>query len=89
MDMSLELVGLVGGLLFLFAFIQVALNKWNGTSFWYEACNICAALALGYYSIQKHAYTNIALNLVWGTVALYAILHSVKRHSVRKKKKSP
>jgi hypothetical protein len=80
MDMSLELVGLVGGLLFLFAFIQVALNK---------ACNICAALALGYYSIQKHAYTNIALNLVWGTVALYAILHSIKRHSVRKKKKSP
>jgi len=86
--MYIEFVGICGGLLFVFAFVQVASNKWNGKSFWYEACNFTAAVLLGYYAVQKHAYTNIVLNLIWGTVALYAVLHSVKRRKVRKSLKN-
>ncbi len=86
--MFLEVIGILGGLLMLFAFIQVATDKWNGRSFWYEACNAVSAALLLYYTVQKKAYVNIALNIIWGTVALYIIFHASLRHRVRKKKKT-
>lgn len=81
-----ELIGVAGGFLFLLGFIEVSIGKWDGTSFRYEICNLFGALFLGYYGYQKQAYTNIVLNIVWGTIALYAIYHSVNRHKIRKRK---
>lgn len=87
MDISLEIIGILGGLLFLLGFLQVATNRWNGRSFWYEICNLIGALLLGFYSFQKNAYTNIVLNLIWGTVAMYSIKNIFERHKIRKSKK--
>jgi lipid-A-disaccharide synthase-like uncharacterized protein len=86
--MIIEAIGIAGGGLFLLGFVQVATNKWNGTSFWYESCNLLGAVLLGVYAVQKQAYTNVALNLIWGTVAFYAVWHSIMRHKVRKKKRA-
>lgn len=86
MDIQLEIIGIVGGLLILFAFLQIASGRWDGKSFWYELCNFLGALFLVYYGVQKRAYTNIVLNLVWATVALYAALHVAHRQMIRKKK---
>ena len=88
MDAQLEITGIIGGLLFLFGFVQVATNKWNGKSVWYEVCNFIGAVLLGYYSVKKGAYTNIALNIVWGTVALYALYHAIQRFKSRKRRKN-
>lgn len=82
----IELVGLVGGLLYLAAFFEVSLGKWNGQSFWYEAFNLSGAVLLGVYAVQKQAYMNIVLNIVWGVVALYGIRHIALRHQQRKVK---
>jgi hypothetical protein len=87
MNKTTEIIGILGGLLFLLGFVQVSTNRWNGRSFWYEACNLLGAALLGYYSFAKSAYTNIVLNIVWGTVALYSIQHIFKRHAVRKQNK--
>lgn len=87
--MITEAIGILGGGLFVLAFVQVASNKWNGKSFWYETSNLLAALLLGIYAIEKRAYTNIVLNLIWATVALYAIQHIFIRHRIRKQKKKP
>ena len=62
--MGIEIVGIIGGGLFLVAFFEVASGKWNGKSFWYEAFNLIGALLLFYYAIEKHAYTNIVLNII-------------------------
>ena len=85
--MNLELVGIIGGLAFLVGFLEVSIGRWDGQSRRYEALNLLGAVFLGYYSFQKHAYTNIVLNMVWGTVALYTIFHAVQRHRVRKSRK--
>lgn len=83
--MITELIGIAGGLLFLVAFVQISNGIWNGKSFWYEGCNLAGAILLSWYAYEKHAYTNIVLNLIWGTVALYAINHTLQRHKTRKK----
>jgi hypothetical protein len=84
MEVTLEIIGLLGALCFLAGFVQVSLGKWNGKSFWFEFLNVFGALLLGYYSFHKHAYTNIMLNVVWGGVALFGIFHITKRHKHRK-----
>ena len=83
----IEIIGFIGGSLFVIAFIESARGKWNGKSFWYEIFNIVGAVLLVYYAYQKQAYTNIVLNLIWGVVALYALRHIIIRHKVRTKKK--
>lgn len=82
--MITELVGIAGGVLILIAFVQVTNGFWNGKSFWYEVCNLVGAVLLGWYAYEKQAYTSIVLNLIWGTVALYAINHALQRHKVRR-----
>lgn len=81
--MVTEAIGVIGGILCLIAFVEVSLGRWDGRSFRYELYNLLAGLFLGYYAIQKEAYTNIVLNLVWGSVALYAISHIITRHKIR------
>lgn len=82
--MTLELIGLIGALAFLLGFFEVSVGKWDGRSRRFEALNLFGAILMGYYTLQKHAYMNIVLNVVWGVVALYAIFHVAKRHKVRK-----
>lgn len=79
-----EYIGVVGGTLYLIAFTEAAVGRWNGKSFWYEANNLLGSIFLGYYAVKKEAYMNIVLNLVWGVVALYAIRHMIHRHRTRK-----
>lgn len=85
--MMLEIVGIIGGIAILVGFLEVSAGKWDGRSFRYELCNLIGAVLLGYYSIQKHAYTNIVLNIVWGTVAIYTMYHVLARHSHRRRTK--
>lgn len=85
--MVVEIIGILGASLILLGFVQVATNKWNGKSFYYETCNLAGAVLLGIYAYHKTAYTYIVLNLIWGTVALYAIFHIIQRKRIRKAKK--
>jgi hypothetical protein len=85
--MYIEVIGIIGGLCFLIAFLETAIGRWNGHSFYYEAFNLAGAVLLGYYAFSKDAYTNIVLNLVWGVVALYSLNNIIVRHQQRKEKK--
>lgn len=90
--MNVEIIGIIGGLFYLVAFIEVSTGNWNGKSYRYEYFNLIGAVLLLYYSFQKDAYTNMVLNIIWIVVALYVIRHIVKRHKKRraiKKVKNP
>lgn len=90
MSSLVEILGVVGGAFYLIAFIEVSTGEWNGRSYRYEIFNLIGGILLLYYSIAKHAYTNIVLNIIWIVVALYVLRAIVKRHKKRrviKKKK--
>lgn len=82
--MTLEIIGLIGALAFLVGFIEVSIGKWDGQSRRFETLNLIGAIFLGYYALQKHAYMNAILSVIWAIVAVYTIFHVVKRHKVRK-----
>lgn len=84
MDMPLELVGVLGGILYFIAFFEVSIGKWNGFSYKYEFFNLAGAICLFYYSVEKTAYTNTVLNIIWVVVSLYGIHHILDRHKKRK-----
>jgi lipid-A-disaccharide synthase-like uncharacterized protein len=63
-------IGLTGALLFLFAFYRTSIGRWTGKSLWYELDNLLGAVLMTIYALQKAAYINILLNVVWGIVAI-------------------
>lgn len=75
----IDYVGLAGGVLLLFGFWRTSISGWKTTSLWYELDNIIASALLLVYSLQKHAYINIALNIIWGIVAFRGISSYAER----------
>ncbi len=84
MSSIVEILGVIGGVFYLIAFVEVSAGEWNGRSYRYEIFNLIGGILLLYYSIAKHAYTNIVLNIIWIVVALYVIRAIIKRHKKRR-----
>lgn len=74
MNIFTELTGILGGIFILIAFLYASTGRWNGQSFWYEVNNLVGSLLLLIYTINKAAYINIFLNVIWGIVALFALI---------------
>ena len=78
-----DLIGIIGGLLFLFGFYRTSIGKWTGKSIWYELDNLAGALLMSVYAFHKQAYISIFLNVVWALVAF----KGVTAYAERRKKK--
>mgnify|MGYP001277558736 CR=1 FL=1 len=81
----LEILGVVGMALILFAFYRVNSGKWTNKSLWYELDNLFGAGLLCVYSWQKTAYAVLALNAIWLIVALIGLRSIYDRHPRLKK----
>ncbi len=83
----LDVVGLIGALLILFAFYRTSIGRWSGRSFWYEFDNLLGSVCLIIYSYYKGSYITLVLNFVWLAVAFRG-LTSIRERSIRRSKKS-
>lgn len=79
----IEIVGMLGAFLLLLAYLMVSLRRWDGQSWPYQVTNLAAATLLIIYSLQKTAYANVFINLVWVAVGIVGITLLIWR---RKKK---
>ncbi len=66
-------LGLVGAAMLLYAFWRNASGTWQSTSLLYQLTNLAAALILIIYAIQKQAFANVALNIVWFIITAVSI----------------
>jgi hypothetical protein len=78
----IDYLGLVGGVLLLFAFWRVNNNKWKVSSPLYELDNVIASLILFFYTWQKHAYVSVVLNIVWAVVAFRGLSSYAQRRAM-------
>ncbi len=81
----LDLVGLLGALLILFAFYRTSIGRWTGRSFWYEFDNLLGSICLIFYSYYKGSYITLVLNFVWLAVAFRGLTSIHERKVVRSK----
>jgi hypothetical protein len=84
----IDILGIIGGILFLFAFYRTSIGKWTGKSFWYEMDNLLGAVFMSVYAFSKTAYISIILNIVWGLVAFKGIQPYAERRLGREMKKT-
>lgn len=77
----IDAIGVIGGLLFLFAFYRTSIGRWTGKSLWYELDNLLGAVCMSAYAITKGAYVNVALNIVWGIVAFRGLTSIAERRN--------
>jgi hypothetical protein len=78
----LSVIGFTGAACSLLAYFKVSHGTWKAQSFRYQSLNFMSGILLIVYGWQKHALANVALNVVWASVALYGfyIVHRKLRN---------
>jgi hypothetical protein len=71
---ALEILGWFGGLVLILAYALNSTNVIDSQTLTYQGLNLTGSLALAYYTFRKKAYPNVALNLIWAGVGVFAIV---------------
>lgn len=75
------MVGWAGMICALSAFALVATGRLRGTHPFPLALNVVASLTLGYESFTHNMMANLALNAIWGSIAVYSLLRFSQKKS--------
>ncbi len=71
--------GWAGTVSYLVAYLLLSLNKLKADQKIYHILNILGALGLTYNAVSLNDFPNIIVNVVWGIIALWAILSITRR----------
>lgn len=75
-SIAAQMAGWLGMILFLLAYILVTYKKIDVTSRFYQSLNLVGAVALGTNVFYEQAWPAFALEIVWGAIALTALLRN-------------
>lgn len=70
----IDVLGASGAGLLLIAYFMATTKRWQTHSLPYQLSNLSAALMLAAYNLAKLAYVNIAINIVWASVAIVGLV---------------
>jgi ABC-type transport system involved in multi-copper enzyme maturation permease subunit len=79
------ILGWVGTLAYLLAYFLLSINKINSNQLIYHALNIIGAIGLTTNALYYAYLPNVVVNLVWGLIALTALIVLYRK---RKKKQN-
>jgi hypothetical protein len=71
------LIGVIGGLMVLIAFISSSLGKLSRFTYRYIALNGIGATLLIYYAIMSKSIIFIFLNIIWVSVEIYYLIRKL------------
>jgi hypothetical protein len=69
-----EVIGWVGAIAVILAYLLVSLHKVDGKSFKFQLLNFIGAGLLIIYTINKEAFASAFVNIIWTGIALYSII---------------
>lgn len=69
-----ELVGWIGALLFIVAYLLLALKKISASKPLYHILNILGAICLMLHASELHDFPNLLVNSIWALIGIYAVL---------------
>jgi len=78
METLIQIVGWVGTFLIVFAYFLVSYKKVDGSSKIYQAMNLLGAIGVGVNVFHQQAWPAVALQVVWGIIAIVALIKKQK-----------
>ena len=81
-------IGIIGAAIILVAFFLNQTSVWKSESVTYEFTNFIGAVFLTWYSWLLHSWPFLALNIIWGGVALYEMIRHLRGHRPEKKSRA-
>ena len=78
METLIQIVGWVGTFLIVFAYFLVSYKKVDGSSKIYRAMNLLGAIGVGVNVFYQQAWAAVALQVVWGIIAIVALIKKQK-----------
>ncbi len=72
--MIIELIGIVGAFIILFAFLMIQMQKWKDDDLIYDLTNAVGGLLLIIYAVIIRSYPFIVINLVWFVVSVWDVI---------------
>ncbi len=69
----IDLLGWIGTVLYLIAYLLVSMRKLEGDSFTYQAMNILAGVLLVINTFYWRAYPSLGLNAAWIGIGLFTL----------------
>lgn len=83
---AIEIIGIVGLVLFLLAVYRLSIKKLAGKPLWYELDVVGSVICLGIYSYYKGAYLGIITTLIWGVLTIRGLISYRERRNIKKKR---
>jgi len=74
-----EVAGWIGAALILLAYYLIASRRLDGRSRLYHAMNMLGGFSIGINSLLNGAYPAAALNVIWGSIAIYGFLAALQK----------
>ncbi|OHA99654.1 MAG: hypothetical protein A3G47_00465 [Candidatus Zambryskibacteria bacterium RIFCSPLOWO2_12_FULL_39_45] len=78
METLIQIVGWVGTFLIVLAYFLVSYKKVDGSSKIYQAMNLLGAISVGVNVFHQQAWPAVALQVVWGIIAIVALIRKQK-----------
>lgn len=78
------IIGWTGGILYIVAYLLLCMNKLKADTFTYHLLNILGALGLIFNAFALKDAPNVIVNLIWMSIAMYAIYGLKKKQIARK-----
>jgi len=75
---AIEAIGWIGVGLVVLAYFLVSFDVMSGSGGLYQIMNLVGALGIIVHSVARKDYQPVVLNIIWGLIAVLALLHLVK-----------
>lgn len=82
---SLTLMGTLGALFLLIAFILNQLHVWKENYLLYDLCNLVGSFLLVLYALELGSYPFAVLNIVWFSISTRDVISDIRGKEHRKR----
>jgi len=74
METFIQIFGWIGTFLIVLAYFLVSYKKVDGSSKVYQAMNLFGAIGVGINVFHQQAWPAVALQIVWGIIAIFSLI---------------
>ncbi len=80
MDQIIDILGWVGTVFYLVAYVLISAKKVESDSYLYQGLNIFAGIVLTLYTYKQGAYPATTLNFIWACIGVVTLINKARKN---------